>query len=218
MNLYIVVEGETEGIVYKKWIKYLNPSLRCVDALDQIQNNDFILFTGHGSPFYFEIIESAIDDVNNHPIVDRLVIAVDSDDMSYEEKLEEIRHYTNNHHCRVPISIVVQHFCFETWALANRTIVTRHPQSQRLRSYISFYNVIENDPELMPPLASESLNRAQFAFKYLKSAINEKYRNLGYSKSNPHVLLNRNYFERVKRRYKETSHIASFRNFLEAFS
>jgi hypothetical protein len=47
--------------------------------------------------------------------------------------------------------------------------------------------------------------------------LNEKYRNLTYSKSNPGALLHVKYFEQIKNRLKDTGHIASFGAFLQAF-
>lgn len=216
MNFYVVVEGEKgEKIVYEKWIKYVCPHLRRVDNINQVTNNNFIIFAGNGYPFYFDVITAAIGDVNANGQFDRLVVVVDSEEMSFDDKFSEISTHVNLTPCRIPVHIIVQHFCLETWALANRNVVTRNPQSPRLREYLSFFNVIDQDPELMP--AFPPLNRSQFAFRYIKSVLNEKYRNLTYSKSNPKVLLNRKYFDRVCRRHRETGHIPSFSHFLTAF-
>lgn len=218
MNLYVIVEGEqSERKVYKKWIQYLNPNLKCVSRSEEIVNNNYIIYSGFGYPFYFEIINSAIEEVNAHGKIDRLVIAVDSDEMSYEEKYCEIESHITNRHCKAQICIIVQHFCLETWALGNKFIISRTPQSEKLREYIKFYDVVENDPELMPAYKREELNRAQFAVRYLKAALNEKNEKLTYSKRNPKVLLNQKYFKRVKNRLETTGHIASFSAFLTAF-
>ncbi|NQT26089.1 hypothetical protein HQ585_12080 [candidate division KSB1 bacterium] len=137
--------------------------------------------------------------------------------MSYQEKYDEIYNHTLNKECKADIVIIIQHFCFETGALGNQTIISRNPQDQKLREYYNFFNVVENDPELMSGYSQDDLNRSQFAFKYLKRAICERYRNLTYSKSNPKVLMNRKYLNRISRRHKETGHIASFNHFLNAF-
>jgi len=47
--------------------------------------------------------------------------------------------------------------------------------------------------------------------------LNEKYRKLTYSKSNPGALLHDKYFQRVKARLDTTGHITSFNDFLSAF-
>lgn len=218
MNYYIVVEGEkSEKLVYRKWIKYLNPNLHQVYNINDVKQNNFIIYSGYGYPFYLDVIDSAIEDVNSIDEVVKLVIAVDSEEQSFDEKYCEIENYIKNKNCTADICIIVQHFCLETWALGNKSIISRNPSNVKLRSYLSIFNVLENDPELLPSLKQENMNRAQFALRYLKLAINEKYRNLSYSKNNPEVLLNRKYFFRLVRRYNETKHISSFSLFINAF-
>ena len=74
MNIYVVVEGLTERIIYPTWIKLLNPNLNYVLSLSDISENDFSIITGGGYPSYFNVIESAIEDSNNHGAIDRLVV------------------------------------------------------------------------------------------------------------------------------------------------
>lgn len=218
MNIYVVVEGErTEKLVYKKWIKVLNPRLKYVNDLSQVVRNNYVIYAGFGYPFYLEVIAAAVEDVNSHGEIDRLVIAVDSDEMSYNDKYTEIESILKNKQCYAKVAIVVQHFCLETWALGNKALIKRQPQSERLKEYLKFYNVVQDDPENLPAFYYESLNRAQFAVRYLKAAVNERYRNLTYSKSNPKVLLNQKFFRRVRSRFDDTGHIASFGAFLKAF-
>ena len=218
MNLYIVVEGVIgEKYVYKNWVPLVNPSLKFVDDITAIQNNNFYIVSGGGYPSYFKAIDDAIADVNELGNVDRLVIAVDSEELSYEEKLAEVNNHLANSYCVAEIRVIIQHFCLETWALGNKNAIPQHPHSGKLLTYMEFYNVRNNDPELLPDYNEEELNRCQFAEKYLRRAFNEKYRNISYSKSNPKVLLHPQYFERIRNRMIETRHIQSFNNFLEAF-
>ncbi len=217
MNFYVVVEGITEKKVYEKWIKYVNPSLKYVKGINEIVENNYIIFTGFGFPFYYQIIDNAIDDINTLSIFDKLVIIVDSEDMKYNEKYDEIKNYVATKHCKAEIKIVVQHFCLETWLLGNRNIITRNPQSLKLLEYLHYFNVVNNDPELLTEYKKERLTRSQFAFRYLKTAVNEKYRNLTYSKNNPHISLNSKYYSRVKKHFEETGHINSFNYFIDAF-
>ena len=218
MNIYVVVEGEVgEKKVYKHWIPLVNPTLIYVNHVSEIENDNFAIIAGMGYPQYLKVIEDAIGDVNNYGNIDRLIVAIDSEEMLYEEKLNEINEHVSKFHCVADISTVVQHFCLETWALGNRRIIRPHPQSSKLREYKSFFDIRLNDPELLPGYQAEELNRAQFAFKYLKRALNERYKNLTYTKSNPQPLLHNKYFERVKERLEDTGHISSFRVFLNAF-
>lgn len=218
MNIHVVVEGEIgERQVYQYWVPLVNPNLSYVPHISNLVRDNFSIVIGGGYPQYFELIDGAIADVNRYGNINRLVLAVDSEEMEYDEKFAEIQQYISNTHCIAEVRIIVQHFCLETWALGNRVIIRDHPHSPKLREYKKYYNVKHLDPELLPDYPLEELNRAQFAEKYLRRALNERYRNLTYSKSNPGALLHHLYFERVRQRFKETNHISSFGGFLDAF-
>lgn len=218
MNIYLVVEGPIgEKQVYAHWVPLVNPQLRLVSELSSVGNDNFVIYSGGGYPNYFEVIESGVRDVEAHAHIDRLVIAVDSEEMALSEKWTEINDFIQGLKTSIDYRIVVQHFCLETWALGNRSIVSRKPKDHKLRDYINHYNVLSQDPELMPGYAIEKLNRSQLAERYLRRLLIDRYRNLTYTKSNPVVLLNDKYFARVKDRCLETNHIRSFKDFLSAF-
>jgi hypothetical protein len=218
VNVYVVAEGEvTEKLVYKSWIPLVNPSLSFVDRADLLRDNHFTIYGGRGYPFYFQMIDDAIDDINALGNIQRLVIAIDSEDMTYEEKRTETLNHVSDRRCSAEIRVIVQHFCIECWALGNRRICCSNPQDQRLRDYKKHYNVRIKDPELMPPYPGERLNRAQFATRYLNLLLQHKFQRKGYSKNRPDALLHPKYFEQLKKRFVETGHIRSFNDFLSAF-
>lgn len=218
MNIYIVVEGSTEKLVYASWIPLVNPLLKQVNYLPDVISNNFLIISGRGYPNYFEIIDNAIDEINEIGIFDRLVICVDSEDFTYQEKYDEILNHLHSRNCSVEVRVIVQHFCIEAWALGNRRIVRKEPRTHELRSYKKFYNVRDHDPELLPPLSQDGLNKAQTAEKYLRVAFRDRYKNLAYSKGTPYLISYYKYFDQVKKRFFETSHIRSFAEFLRAFS
>jgi len=217
MNLYVVTEGKVESIVYRHWIPFVNPHISQALTLNEIDNNKFYLISGMGYPYYLNIIADAILDVNNIRKFDRLVISIDSEDMTRQEKYDEIKVFISNKPCTAEVRIVVQHFCFETWALGNRRVIRPKPVSSKLREYKHFFDVRNRDPELLPHKPDESLNRAQFAERYLRLALNDKFRNLTYTKNNPQAVMHNKYFDQVKNRFHDTGHIASFDDFLQAF-
>ncbi|MBU4362015.1 hypothetical protein KJ813_05070 [bacterium] len=218
MNYFIVVEGKkVEPHVYNKWISYLNPKLHPINHISEFKEDNYLIFPGYGYPFYFEVISNAIQDVLHNPIIDYLIIGIDSEEMTYEEKYQEIHDFISDYVDKINIIIIVQHFCIETWALGNRLIIKRNLENTLLKRYMRYFNVVSNDPELLPPLEQEQLNRSQFAEKYLRKALNDRYRNLTYSKNRPGVLLHPKYFHQVKLRYDKTNHIQSFGKFLDAF-
>lgn len=217
MNIYLVVEGQIgEKKVYSNWIKYINKQMQLVNSIDEISHNSVYIVSGGGYPNYFDIIENAAQDVMTYNI-DRLVVAIDSEDMTYEEKHHEVDEFIYNFGLNINYKIIVQHFCLETWALGNRIIVSRKPSSERVKKYRQIHDVLVYDPADLPPNMEEGLNRAQFAERYLRALLNDNYKNLSYSKRNPEVLLHSKYYQRVFDRFTETGHIASFNDFLNAF-
>jgi len=218
MNIYVVVEGRGDKKVYEEWVPLVNPSLSYVENAADISNSNFTVVSAHGYPFYFGTIEAAIEDVNSHGNIDRLVLGVDSEDMSFAEKMAEMEGFISERPCSASVYVVIQHFCLETWALGNRRVFPRSPHSQLLLEYRRVFNVLADDPELLPPYPKHGLNRAEFAEKYLRTILCERNTNLGYVKGNPKALLKPTYFQQVKKRLEETQHIASFATFLNAFN
>jgi hypothetical protein len=217
VNIYTVVEGEIgERYVYEKWIPFINPTLSFVNDIFEIKNDNFAIIAGMGLPFTFEVIEDAIQDVNTVGNIDRFVIAIDSEDMSFDEKLEEVREFLADKPCIAEIKIIIQHFCLETWALGNKKVGPRKPKDLTLSEYKRVFNVLEKDPELLP--AYKGLNRAQFALIYLRKMLNDKNRNLTYTKNNPKALLYETYFNEIKKRHDDSDHILSFSTLLDAFT
>jgi len=218
MNIHVVVEGEVgEVLVYKDWIPYVNPSLSFVSHISKTTSNNFSIIAGMGFPCYRNVIVNAIADLKTYNVFDRLVIAVDSEDYSYVEKKNEIEELLSGYDLGIDVKIIIQHFCLETWALGNRTIIRNNHQCPLLAKYKSIYNVKQLDPEELPDYPEQGYNRAQFAMRYLRAALNDRFRNLTYTKSNPGALLNPKYYMQVKERYEQTSHISSFNDFLIAF-
>ena len=218
MNIYVVVEGEVgEKKLYQSWIPLVNSALVYVNHISLIQNNNFAILSGGGYPHYFDVIRSAIEDVNTYTNIDRLVVSMDSEELSYNEKLNEISDFISQFALNAEIYTIIQHFCLEAWGLGNKVIIRPNPQSRKLIEYKRFYNVRSNDPELLPAYKNEELNRSQFAEKYLRHAVNDKYRNLTYTKKNPKVLMHHKYFNRVKERFYRTGQIKSFNDFILAF-
>ena len=219
MNVYLVTEGPVgEKQIYSCWAPLANPSLRVIRSIDEITQDCIFIVSGGGYPGYFEVIENAAKDVAAIPAFDRLIVAIDSEEQTYAEKFAEIDGFIGGLGLGVNYRIVVQHFCLETWALGNRAIVSRKPKNQKVREYLSLFDVLRLDPELLPGKRDEGLNRAQFAEKYLRRLLNEKFRNLTYTKSNPGALLHKKYYEQVHSRLVDTGHIGSFDGFVNAFN
>lgn len=227
MNVYVVVEGEkTEKLVYASWIPKLNSNLSQVQRMEDAQHNNFLIEAGFGFPQLLDITAAAMENIatyqpHGYSLYDRLVVVVDSEDNTLEEKRKEISDFIDNIcvTCNwvIDYRIIVQHFCFEAWALGNRKLLRGNISDPTLRQYVKDYNVSISDPELLPPRPTEELNRAKHAFKYLKLLFNEKFPTQGYSKSNPGPVCHDNYFQQLKSRREDVAHIESFGTLLTAF-
>lgn len=216
MNIYLVVEGSSvETKVYPEWIKLLKPELKQVQRLEEIATNNFYLISGNGYPNYLQVIEDAIEDLNSEPLLDRLVVAVDSEEMSYAAKHAEIAEHVQGCNPKKEVKIIVQDCCFETWCLGNVRNYTRSPQNKVLRDYQKFYDVSRDDPELMESIKTDTFNKAQFHFRYLSLLCQEKGQH--YAKSNPKYVAHEKFFFHVMKRYEQTEHLRSVGDFIEAF-
>lgn len=217
MNYYIVVEGnKTENKIYPKWINILNPNLIQIYNICNFDKDNYYLITGGGYPNYFNIIKNSITDFKKSSDIDKLVIAVDSEDFSYSDKYKQIENLLKADLSEDEYEIIIQHFCIETWALGNKVIYSKNAQSIELRELQRHHNISTNDPELLVGL--EDNNRAQTAYKYLRLLIKEKNYKLSYTKRNPKVITDKKYFQRIIDRYNEGEHIQSFKTFYTIFN
>jgi len=229
MNIYLLVEGEkTEKQVYDKWIGYTNNSLRVVTDIRDVSVNNVFMIASHGYPGYLKHIRDAVEDVSTRTndygaqVFNRLVVAVDTETVTVEEKKVEITSIVNKalngSHMAFDLHVVAQHFCIEVWFLGNRNLLQN--SGRRLSgNYIKHYDVSLRDPELLNvPINSMQLTKAQYAKMYLKKLFNDKYPHLTYSSNNPGPVLDKNYYRFVVSRFKDTGHIQSFRAFIKAFS
>ncbi|WP_162504771.1 hypothetical protein [Treponema endosymbiont of Eucomonympha sp.] len=216
MRYYIVVEGASgEPKIYPHWIQYTNSKLVQLSNLNDNRGDAYYLVSGYGYPNYLKIIENAIQDVNNINNFNYLVVAIDSEDNTYQEKYDEVKDLVADKLESAELKIIVQYFCIETWALGNRIACRRNTQDKVLLEYKNIHDVRKADPELLP--SYKEMNRAQFAFSYLKCMLHDWYPNAMYTKSNPKALLSEDYFNQIKKRFGETGHISSFRSFLDTF-
>ena len=219
MNIYVVVEGSvSEKEVYTVWIPEVNTALTPAAYMNDVTQDKFLIVSGYGYPAYFETIGAALEDVATSGLFDRLVICIDSEDMTHQDKYEEVDNFVKTTpYASIDYKVVVQHFCFETWALGNRRIGSKNPQNETLRKYRRIHNVLTHDPEVLPSLPDEHLNRSQFAEKYLRVTLNDKNKKLTYSKSNPKVVAHPKYYKELSSRLVQTGHIGSFQAFMDAF-
>ncbi len=132
MNIYVVTEGKVEKKVYRAWIPKVNSSLTPIEAVEDVTDNNFYIFSAQGYPDIFNAIDNALEDISNFPAYTRLVISVDSEQQTREERFAEFASYVEHKVNTLDVRIVIQHFCIETWALGNQQIIRRQPTIPKL--------------------------------------------------------------------------------------
>lgn len=213
MNVYVLVEGQkTEKIVYRSWLTFLFNQLEEVDRVEDIGPDNFYMLSGGGYPSYRGRIKSSVEDITEHGNIDHFLVCVDAEELTVEEKIEEVRQLaTGIESTHTQLHIVVHDCCIETWFLGNKQIVSRSPERTDFREYRAFYNVVRDDPEKMPKF-EKFTTRPQFHFEYLREVFRE--RGLSYSKKNPVEAKESTYFRELEKRFRTTDHIQSFGRFL----
>lgn len=213
MNLYFILEGEKiEVLLYPKWIEIILPNYTQVDFEKDATENSYYIFTGGGIPSIYNHTVNAIKNINENPIYDKLIICLDGEEIGVDARLEEIQNYIKesgeklNDNCE--IHFVIQNVCIETWFLGNRKIVKKVPEGLKLREFLEFYDVTNEDPELMDKIDLYR-NKAHFHYSYFREILKEH--NLTYKKSKPNVVMDKSYFLQLEQRIIETEHLQSFR-------
>lgn len=217
MNLYFLLEGEkTEVILYPKWISYLKPELEQVDFEKDVVENNYYIFSGGGIPSIYNHTVNAIKNINDNPIFDKLIVCLDGEEIGVEARVAEIKGYIlksgielNN---RCEIEYVIQNVCIESWFLGNRKIVKRIPENVKLREFLQYYNVVENDPELMDKMDGFR-NKAHFHFSYFREILREH--KLTYSKARPKVVLEESFLNELITRTEQTSHLPTLKSLFD---
>ena len=221
MNLYIIVEGEqTEMKVYLEWLHFLAPQLEKVDDAWSIKSDSdsYYLFSAGGIPSIFKHVSNAMADINDinassDAKYDFLVVCIDVEEESREYIEEKINGQLEKDKRKLDdntkLMIFEHKICMESWFLGNRKILKDNPQNPLMLKYLRFYNVKNDDPELMDNIDSEEFaTKAQFHFQYLRCVMQE--RNIRYSKNNPKEVCNLKYLEELINRFNKTGHISSF--------
>jgi hypothetical protein len=219
MNIYFLVEGKrTEKKVYPQWLSHLIPELQSVEKFDEVEQNNYFIFSGEGFPsLLHNHLKNSIEDINTVKQYDYFVICLDADEQSVQDCKREILDFMAENKIslagKTKLEIIVQNRCLETWFLGNPKIFKQNPSDDFLKSCVKFYNVKKNDPELMDKLPDFGGTVSVFHAEYLKKLLAEK--NITYSKKNPHEVTEKYFLNELISRSKKTNHIPSFVTFIQ---
>ena len=101
----------------------------------------------------------------------------------------------------------------ETWFMGNQTVYPRNI-SENFKPFAEFYNVLNNDPELMSKQADFEESCSIYHYEYLKYMLLEK--NIKYSKTRPNDVTREYYLQELQKRILEKpEHLSTLRVFLE---
>lgn len=150
---------------------------------------------------------------------DKLIVCLDGEEIGVNARIAEIKDYIQKSDVKLndkcEIEYVVQNVCIESWFLGNRKIVKRIPENIKLREFIEYYNVVENDPELMDKMDGFR-NKAHFHFSYFREILKEH--KLSYSKAQPKVVLEESFLNELKNRTEQTNHLPTLKSLFDLLS
>jgi hypothetical protein len=219
MNLYFLVEGHTELKLYPQWIQFLLPEFTQVNSFDQVQYKNYYIFGGAGIPSIInDHLPAAIEDVNSMYNYNHLVMCLDAEESSVQERLDEVNCFLQDNKVllrNATLNIIVQNRCIETWLLGNRKLIPIGNIGGKLAEYREFFDVFKDDPELMGK-HSEFNTHAQFHKSYLKSIYDARGLSKVYSGICPRDSGEQHYFDQIKNRIqKEPQHLQTFQTLLQ---
>jgi hypothetical protein len=196
-------------------LAYLLPEMERVQNFDKVEDNNYYLISGGGFPSIYHHLKNAIEEVNSIPKYDYLILCLDADESSVDERVQQITNFIEKENLGIinsDFKIIVQNRCLETWFLGNRVVYPRQPDGETFREYAKFYNVSVDDPELMG-LYRGFKSISLFHYSYLKEMLAE--RNVRYTKYNPQGVIEVPYIEQLIARVEDTNHLRSLKDFFD---
>lgn len=215
MNLYIIVEGDkTELSVYPAWLNILAPKLRRIENAEDVTDNCYYMFSGHGIPSIYRHACNAIFDIQTinkgYYRYDYLLLCLDTEEGTRQDIIDTLNDYLSSNHISTDgLSIVIceHQVCMESWFLGNSRIFRRNASRQQFIDCMANYDVSIDNPELMASYDTEK-NKAEYHLYYLRQMFLE--RNMHYKKTETEEVQKPEYLAELVKRYHETGHIRTF--------
>lgn len=217
-SIYLLVEGKsTEPRLYPKWLRWLLPGYTQVNTPAEAGDHHFYLISGQGYPrLLTETLPDAIADVNDNPNFRYFLICLDSDELSLDERREEVQEYLSEYRLKqAQAHIIVQNRCIETWLLGNRQIYPSNPHRDAVCiRFCRHYDVSVLDPEAMP-IHTDFRRHAPFHEAYLKAIFRERNESVSYHKNQPGQAAEQHYLDALLNRIEASpGQLASFSEFV----
>lgn len=221
MNYYFLLEDEKSLLkVLPSWLEYMEFNCVRVPDISQITNNNYVLQSGQGvTQLITKALFDTIDTIRcNHNKIDKLVIILDSESISVEQRknevVDKIKEKYNINELSFEIIIIVCNHCFETWLLGKTGLYPKVIDKKSFfYQYYNYYNIDKCDPENM--LAPHDLYKsiAQYHFHYFHELM--RYNKLRYRKNKPDAVAKKEFFIGLCERIENTEHISSFKELVD---
>ena len=204
MNLYLLLEGKrSEAKIYPAWLASVERPFSRLMRVDDVRNSpgrSFYTFSANGYPSIIgEHLKNAVRDVQRIPGYDWLLVCLDVDEGSADDRIREVERNANAaglDKTPVRLFVVPQSRCIESWLLGYPRLIGAAPPPY-LAELRDFYDVRQGCPEAMGRPRSWPYH-SQFHFHYLKEAF--KARRMVYSKNNPGDAATASFFDSLRAR------------------
>lgn len=220
MNYYFLLEDEKSLLkVLPFWFQYMGFKSQRVSDIQEVKENHYILQSGQGvTQLITKILFDTIDTIILNPKkIDKLVIVLDAEDLSVEERKRQVNEKIDEHYQReqlaFDIEIFVCNHCFETWLLGCCGLYPLQVVDEKsdFYQYYRHYNIEDRDPEYMEVPQDSNDTIAKYHFHYLHELL--RYKKIRYSKSKPQNVATESYFNGMVKRIQNTEHLATFDTF-----
>jgi hypothetical protein len=221
LNLYFLVEGETELHVYRAWVTHAFPALREVSDASEMTEDTYYLRSGGGIPHYLKLLFVCIQDIIANPRIDHLFVCMDAEELTAPQRTAEIdaglKEAGIDEARRAPSSLVVHVIvhdcCIETWCLGHRDRLLEARRSGKLDAFRRHFDCATRDPEQMPAHPKHR-TRAVLHCAYLREMLGRQLPGCSYRKGHPGVVIERAYLDALRRRIETTRHLSSLARLL----
>lgn len=227
MNYYFLLEDDKSLFsILPTWLEFMNFGCTRVREIQDIENNNYILESGQGvTQLETDAIFKTIDTLQDYPnIIDKLVIIADAEDVGFVQRKERVLNSINNKYSSLPceIKIFVCNRCFETWLLGCKGLSPYHKDniSPTLKEYYDFYDIENNNPELMEKPTTFNNTVASYHFQYIHELLldisrKKHQRSLSYTKNKTGCTTKIEYFDAIVNRINDTEDLFSFKEFYD---
>ncbi len=229
MNYYFLIEDEKSFCkILPTWLNFMDFGCTQVENCKCLTYNTYVIDSGKGiERLVSEGIERAIRTIKQSLCkVDKLIIIVDAEEKSVDERKNVISNKINNIYSQkeIPcsINIFVCNRCIETWLLGCIGIFPSSDKfvSKDFAKFYNFYDIENNDPEKMLKPLDYNSSIASYHFQYLHTLTQDiskerKLKDFTYHKNKNNCAFYKEYFDSIVNRISKTNDIKTFQEFYD---